>query len=166
LAARCYTYQPKENIKQSFYDNPVNSDKRGFFLAVPLQASTPNNISPKIIEACSTSNKDNGARDFCIVYTKCVIDGAKRIDDVFVTNIINERKMRSEFLDRVYLTHACEIPAKYGVTEETPFCLIGSKNLIQIAVSIINQELEDKSLGAIKRSFYNYMTKNFACRDL
>ena len=137
-----------------------------FLVALPSQASAVNNISPKIIEACSTSNEGDGVKDLCIVYTKGFIEGAKRIDDVFVTHIINERKMRSEFLDRVYRTRAGERPAKYGLTEEAPFCLTGSENLTQIAVDIINQELDSRSLGSINSSIYNYMTKNFACSDL
>jgi hypothetical protein len=124
-----------------------------------------NDTTPKILKACNPSNNKGVVQDLCIVYTKGFIEGAKRIDDIFVTHVINERKVRSDFLNRVYQTRVNDRSDKYDLVEKAPFCMSGDENLTEIATSLIQSGLDITNLTSINDSIYNYMTKNYVCTD-
>lgn len=136
-----------------------------FLMTVSAQASTVIDTTPKILKACSASKTADNIQDLCIVYTKGFIEGAKRIDDIFVTHVVNERKVRSDYLKRVYKTRIGASSEKYELVEKAPFCLTGTENITEMATNIIKSELDTASLVSINDSIYKYMAKNFACND-
>jgi hypothetical protein len=136
-----------------------------FLIPVLAQASTVIDTTPKILKSCSASKTVDDIQDLCIVYTKGFIEGAKRIDDIFVTHVVNERKVRSDYLKRVYQTRIGETQEKYELVEKAPFCLTGTENITEMAIKIITSELDNNSLASINDSIYKYMAKNFACSD-
>jgi hypothetical protein len=136
-----------------------------FLMTVSVQGSTSIDTTPKILKACSASNASGDIQDLCIIYTKGFIEGAKRIDDIFVTHVVNERRVRSDYINRVYQTRIGKEREKYELVEKAPFCLTGSENLIEMSISIIKSDMDTTSLASINDSIYKYITKKFACSD-